>query len=79
MFLKTEYQTSGGLVPRYINLMQVATMGSCYGKRSEEGFKTVLWMAGSGYAMYSRLSPEEIADLFDLEIADGTLDQEYVD
>jgi hypothetical protein len=79
MFLKTEYPSKGGTVPRYINLMQVATMGACSGKRAEEGFKTVLWMAGSGYAMYSRLSPEEIADLFDFEIADGTLNQEYVD
>jgi hypothetical protein len=73
MFLKTQYETANGLVPRLINIMQVATIGECHGKRKDEGFKSVLWMAGSGYAMYSRLSPDEIAEEFDLDIVDGTV------
>lgn len=73
MFLKTQYDTAEGLVPRLINIMQVATIGECHGKRAAEGFKSVLWMAGSGYAMYSRLTPDEIAEEFDLDIVDGTL------
>ena len=73
MFLKTEYETANGLVPRLINILQVATIGEAYGKRASEGFKSVLWMAGSGYAMYSRLTPDEIAEYFDLDIVDGTL------
>lgn len=79
MFLKTEYETKSGSVPRYINIMQVATMGEAYGKRAEEGFNTVLWMAGSGYAMYSRLTVGEIADQFSIDIIDGTTMQEFVD
>ena len=73
MFLKTQYETAQGLVDRYINLLQVATIGECFGKRKAEGYKTVLWMAGSGYAMYSRLTVDEIAEQFDLDIIDGTL------
>lgn len=59
MFILTEYETNGKVVPRYINLQQVVSLGAAEGPRRDEGYLTVLFMP-NGYAMYSKLTPEEI-------------------
>lgn len=67
MIIKTTYFTNNRSIDRYINLSQVVSFGEAEGDRAEEGFKTVLFMP-NGYAMFSKLSVEEIAAMYNSNI-----------
>lgn len=67
MIIKTTYFTANGAIARYINLAQVVSFGVAEGSRAEEGFNTVLFMP-NGYAMFSTLTVEELAALYNSNI-----------
>lgn len=52
---------------RYINLDTVSTLGPADGDVATKGYATVLFTA-NGYAMYSKLSPEDIIQKANLKV-----------
>lgn len=68
MFLLVQQPMSGGKIcERWVNLSTVATFGAADGTVAEQGYQTVLFTP-NGYAMYSKLSPQEIIQAAELKV-----------